>query len=430
VHIKNTRRKTNKMVERSLWIYTLLLVSLTAIAWGTYWVQGSPEITRPLFDSGDHFGDLTDYTGKISHLGEGAAALGNGFPVYNYPAPAAFVYAFFLRGFPSHPVRAFLLVLAIGLLCGSILLWRAASNSPGTIRTNWALAGVIFSTATFGYPLLFAADRGNLEGIVALILGIGLVLFLMQRNYAAAVFIGLAASLKPFPGIFLLLLLRKKLYREFVVGVATTGLSVLLALTALGPTPLAAYRGLRPGFGIYYYVNIAQFLPPTLTRFNHSITDALKAIASSWGTVSALDLYRLLAAGMVLGVAGAVFVLLAIFKVPTVNQMIMLGVAVALFPPISADYTLLALYVPFGAFVIFLMKDVAMEHAEFSRRNILIVLMLFALLFSPATFLGQFAGVSKTLALVCLLLAARRFPMPSLLFGEETQNRPPLSKCS
>ena len=92
-------------------------------------------------------------------------------------------------------------------------------------------------------PPIFTADRGNLEGVIALILGTGLVLFVMGRYYGAAVFIGLAASIKPFPGLFLLLLLRKKLYREFAVGVTAMVCTTLLALTALGPNPIAAYRG-------------------------------------------------------------------------------------------------------------------------------------------------------------------------------------------
>jgi hypothetical protein len=112
-------------------------------------------------------------------------------------------------------------------------------------------------------------------------------------------------------------------------------------------------------------------------------------------------------------------VLFRIFKMPAVNQMIMLGVAMTLIPPSAGEYTLLSLYVPFGAFVIFLMKDVATGRVQFKQQYILIVLTLFALLLTPMTFLGKFTGVTKTLTLLCLLTAAGSLPMPSLLFGEQ-----------
>jgi hypothetical protein len=87
-------------------------------------------IIRPLFDRDDRFGDLTNYSGKIAHLADGGAALGSGFPVFNYPAPAAYVYAFFLRGFPHHSVHAFLAFLLAGLLLWAFLLWKGCAH-PG-----------------------------------------------------------------------------------------------------------------------------------------------------------------------------------------------------------------------------------------------------------------------------------------------------------
>jgi hypothetical protein len=396
-------------------MYALLLASLTSVAWGIYLAQGRPELERPLFESADRFRDMLNYTNKIDHLGDGAAALGRGFPVYNYLAPAAYLYAFFLRGFRGDPICAFLVTLGLGLLGGSAVLWWAGSDDS---KTNWGLAAAILSTAILGSPMMFAADRGNLEGVVQLILGAGLILFAKQRYYGSAVFIGLAASLKPFPAIFLLLLLTNRRYREFATGIAVAVASVLLALTALGPTPIAAYRGLRPGMETYYYVYVANILPPEQTRFGHSITDALKSVANNWAAASTHNMHLLLTLATLLDALVFAFVLLRIFKMPALNRMIMLGVAVTLFPPVAAEYTLLALYVPFGVFVIFLVKDVATGRVYFERRHILILLILFALLFSPMTFLGRDAGVAKTLMLLCLLVCAGSLPMPSLLVAE------------
>jgi hypothetical protein len=312
------------------------------------------------------------------------------------------------------------------------------------------------ATAFFALPPIFTADRGNLEGVIALILGVGLVLFVVRRYYGAAVFIGLAASIKPFPGLFLLLLLAKKRYREFGLAIVVVVITTLLALTALGPNPIAAYRGLQPGVQRYYNDYIMKVPPRDEGRFDHSITDTLKNVTSEWAharenkrtgrteeqqavidaspqTPVAEDLrlpdgmvrsrhyaqiHALFVVGMSIGVVVFAFTMLKFFKLPVVNQMILAGTLLTLLPPSSAEYTLIELYVPFGIFLMFLVRDVATGRVEFSERHMLIVLTLFALLFSPLTFFGRYAGDLQMLLLAGILLAARSYPMPSSIFGE------------
>jgi Glycosyltransferase family 87 len=402
-------------MEWCLGLYGVLLASLTAFAWGIYNLKNYASLERPVFDRVDRFNDLMNYVGKIGHLKDGAAALGAGLPVYNYPAPAAYVYAFLLRGFPHHPVRAYLLILATGLLCGAILLWRAARTIPGT---NWGLIIAIIVTATIGSPMVVTADRANLEGAVGLILGTGLILFAGRRYYLSAVFIGLAASVKPFPVVFFLLLLGKRRYREVVVGLSALACSTLLALAALGPTPFAAYRGLQPGVKYYFDHYVMGVFDDRAARFGHSIMDSSKVVVIDRIGASERNIHALLLASIFLGAVGFAFVLFRLFKLPILNQMILLGVSITLFPPVAPEYTLLHLYVPFGVLLIFLKKDVGTGRTDFKQIYVLLSLVIFALLFSPMSFLGRNAGVSKTLLLLILSVFAATFPMPSSFFDE------------
>jgi hypothetical protein len=70
------QEQQRKMVERSLWIYSLSLAFLTAFAWILYWAKKKPDLLRPLFTGGDRFHDLTNYATKIAHLRDGGVALG------------------------------------------------------------------------------------------------------------------------------------------------------------------------------------------------------------------------------------------------------------------------------------------------------------------------------------------------------------------
>ncbi len=446
-----------RVVIWCLRIYSCLLISLTALAWVVYFANRCAPLNSPLFDRADRFRDLLNYKDKIAHLADGGAALGTGLPVYNYPAPAAYLYAFFLRGFPHHPVRAYLSLLLAGLLCGAILLWRYA-RIPGS--RNWSIAVAIAATVIFGFPMVFTADRGNLEGAVWLIVSAGLVLYIAQRYFGAAILIGLAASIKPFPGLFLLLLIRKKLYRQAFVGLVAAACATIVALTALGPTPIAAYRGLKPGITRYYNKYIMNDIPPNESRFSHSTMDALKIVPHHWlrspkkntlnfaPTTKSNELSQppqsmpagknptgaeqtaftrtshysrmkiILIGSVFLDAFAFAFVLFRLFKLPTVNQIILLSIAVTLFPPVAAEYTLIHLYVPFGLFVIFLAKDVATGHLAAKFSDLLKITVLFALLFSPLTFFGPYAGAVQMLLLVTLLGVVGIYPMPSSIFRE------------
>jgi hypothetical protein len=447
----------NNIVNRYLWIYALLLVAMTGLSWAVYLASGRVEFFRPIFDRADRFRDLTNYSGKIAHLADGGAALGRGLPVYNYPAPAAYVYAFFLRGFPHHSVQVFLALLSAGLLLGAFLLWRTARLRGVKVS---GLTAAIGATVICGSPIAFVADRGNLEGVVGLILGTGLVLFIARRYFGSAIFIGLATSIKPFPGLFFFLLLRKKRYREVAVGFAVAAGSILLALTALGPTPIEAYKGLQPGVNRYYDTYIMTVAPAAERRFEHSIMDGGKSIAQIWMRVSdgrrsghlkdltAASLapppqpvpaqasprpggsskvsrslsyeqtHAIFLASLFLAAGALVFVLLRLYKLPAINQMILLAVAVTLLPPVSAEYTLIHLYVPFGAFLIFLTTDAAGAHVEIKPSAVLTILALFALLFSPLTFFNIFSGDVKLCLLIAMLIVVSRNPMPSSIFKE------------
>jgi uncharacterized membrane protein len=109
---------------------------------------------------------------------------------------------------PGHPIRPYLVFLAICILGFALVTWRAGRAS----RAVWiAAAAAIVTTAVLGYPTWFTADRGNIEGVVWALAAAGLCFLLRARYRTAAVLIGLSASIKPFSILFLLILLGRRL---------------------------------------------------------------------------------------------------------------------------------------------------------------------------------------------------------------------------
>lgn len=433
---KQGTAKPARQATIALLVYTVLMLSVSAVTWLVYlYGPGNhPFEKRPIFGSGNRFHDLADYVGKTAHLYHASAVLGNGVPIFTYPAPAAFVYKALIYSFPGHAVATYLAFLAICSV-GFAILAICACRGDRWLKLSAAAAIVI--TAAFGIPLWYAADLGNLEVVVWAFAGAGLCFLLRARYVTAAVLIGLAAAIKPFPVLLLLLLVRRRKYQPAALGVATAGVVMLAALTALGPNPWAAYQNLKPGAVLYMSQYIMTFRPPEELRFLHSLLDGMKSAAlivkvgdfhphKALGVLDRLRaepggwpvIHTLVRVYPLVAVAGLGLLFAVFYNMPTLNQLTALAVAVTLFPLSASEYTLLNLYVPFGALVVFLTREVAVGKVTLRFRSMLAFAVIYALLFSPLTLLMIYAADAKLLLLIALLVVAARSPMPSSYFGD------------
>ena len=430
-------------VSRALWLYSFLVISVTGACWAFYEFLmrlGGGFDFRPLFSKLYRFGDLTDYCGKMAHLWHGAARLGSGFPVYNYPPVAALAYKVLLYSVPGHPVAPYMTFLAVCTVALGLVAWLAVRQASLGLRI--AAGAAILTTVVLGYPLWIVADRGNVEGVAWALAAAGLCSLLRARYGAAAVLIGLAASVKPFPVLFLLLLVSRRKYKEAAIGVAAFGVAVLGALIFLGPNPWKAYQDLKPGVAIYTERYITNLAPVEEARFEHSLLDGMKsaALTVKMGGIHPNDAIqtvgmlrspaggwrqaRVLARLYPFVICGGLALLFVVFrKQPLLNQLTALGAAVTLFPPSSGDYTLLHLYVPFGALLVFLVREVATGKATMRRGSLLAFATVYALLFSPGSLLRIYAGDEKLLLLLALLVITARTPMCSAYFGDGADGR-------
>jgi hypothetical protein len=110
------------------------------------------------------------------------------------------------------------------------------------------------------------------------------------------------------------------------------------------------------------------------------------------------------------------------WRKPVLNQLFAVVLLILLLPPISADYTLTDIYLPWGVFMIFLIRDVGRGRVDFSLNKCLWILLPITVLVTPQSYLtiagGGFAGQVKALALMLLLFVIARVDMPCSLFNE------------
>ncbi len=208
---------------------------------------------------------------------------------------------------------------------------------------------LIFSLLS--YPVLFALSRGNYELIVFIFVAL-FVYFYEKNNITISIlFLSLAIAMKPFPGIFLILFLSDRKYKE----------AVYAALLATLIT-IASYASFHEGF----LVNVKLHLV-TLHMYNNDYAIANAGLAygnSLFGTIKILIAYlyprsfneivtslfsSYTTATLIM--FGLISTYLIILEKEYWKKIALLVFCMNLFPHVSADYKLIHLFIPLFLFI-------------------------------------------------------------------------------
>ena len=183
-------------------------------------------------------------------------------------------------------------------------------------------------------------------------------------------------------------------------------------LPALGPGVFAAYRGLQPGLLLYTHDYLRTFRSPFEQEYSHGVLDALKALYEKqiWFRfhTGPLTFTGMVTPPTFLALYGTVALLLAalmIFRLrrlPMLNQVLGVCIALTLLPPSAADYTLCSLYLPALLSGYFLCTEVRSCRACWTWPHMLLLLLPLAALLSPLNVFGFWTSPSRLLLLLIL----------------------------
>ena len=301
---------------------------------------------------------------------------------------------------------------------------RKVSKTPA-VGAGWINA-TLFITALCSYPFLFLIDRGNVEGVVWVFAFLAIAFFAGKHFLASALFLAAAVCIKPFPALLFFIFLRKGRYKEIAAALVAFGAVNLIALKALGPTVGIAFDGLERGVRTYQSAYITSFRSMEI-GFDHSLFACVKQlIRLSLGWPSSETLHGVLSTTYILWIPVACLILVTcgfyFWNRPVLNQLFAIVLLILLLSPSSGDYTLVHLYLPWGVFMVFLIRDVGSGKVPLSLANCLWILIPCAVLMTPQSYLtlagGGFAGQFKAVVMVLLLIVVARIDMPSTLFNE------------
>ena len=395
---------------RRFWLWSAVVFGLTVLVGYVKYRVGYTAVNyNPLGDP--LFGDLMEYPGTYQWLHTAAfffnvTARPVPYPLYSpvaYPPFAAMVMAGLYSA--ASPVLRYLEVTAVWL---AVAVWgvrRALMRVGigGVTATLFPLTLVAIS-----FPIARLVHEGNVELALWVLTAAGVWAYLREYDDAAAVLWGLAAAMKLYPVILLVLLLPRRKWRAFAVGVAAFVAATALALWWLGPTMGVAWRGsIHNVFG-YQGIRASEWSLRELAA-NHSVYGLVKLAAMMTGVPLARLTLPYYACGAV-AMGWAFFGRL--WRMPVANQLLAVTAFMVMFPPVAYFHTLVHLYAPL---LVLLFVAIRAERAGVQVRGLKLTVMLFVPLFAAFTLflfprVFVFDGLVQVALLVALFGCAVRFP--------------------
>jgi hypothetical protein len=341
---------------------------------------------------------------------------------YPYPVPSIYAFLFFIRLFPGPLVAYLVFALLSVYLATCCLSWRVKALSPGHLPQ-----GAIWSTLLLAYPLAFLLDRGNIEAVIWVFVLLGIVAYTRNNIYTSAILWAVAASMKIFPCLLFAMFLARRKYRAFGFAIGATATFTLLALAGVGPTirQAASNSSRSTSWLLNNYILIRYLL-----QFDHSLFSAIKqsihVYVEKFGgnegqaTLQAMHIYSI-----VVPLGTALLWWFRLRRMPLLNQFMAYLTMCILLPYVSNEYTLIYVYLIWGAFLLFLLEDVATGKVAVPATAIHIILVTCGCLFAPLGYLKRPSGLElggpiKALVLLTLLVTVLLVPMPSSLFADLT----------
>jgi len=228
-------------------------------------------------------------------------------------------------------------------------------------------------------------------------------------------------SFKIFPFVFLGLLFSARKYRALLWGLVVCAVTTFASNWIFGPTASLAAAGLSKGLQ-WYKLHYILEIHPAETGFDHSLFELIKL--ATFPGIAAEHAHYLPILNWYMGIAATVGVVLffrKICRLPRANQILALTVASLLFPPISADYRLIHLYIPWGALVLI---SIPMRDRQ-QLRGLAFSFACLAFLMAPESFFAihgvKFAGQLKAIVLFVLFLVSITCPFEEQAYEGEVE---------
>jgi hypothetical protein len=304
---------------------------------GMYQGVGFPYNTF-LFDPTDRFNDLFNSFHIAGNFDPYVQKVGYDPAVY---FPFAYTLLCSINFFQSQNFFPALIIIlslfAVFLIAGNYLALVNLNMSKANLYKN------IFILSFLSYPFLFVVDRANIECILFIFLAGFLYFFLEKKYFKSALLLSLAVAMKGYPGLFWLLFIKERKFKELAVSVAFSAIITIGSLLLFRGTLQSNISGLLTGLN--YIVHNSR------VNYGSSLCGAIKSFllinSFHFSSVALDNIFGLFSM--------VIFLLLSfyvIFKEKELwKQTAIIAIGMLLFMQVSSDYKLIILFIPFWLFL-------------------------------------------------------------------------------
>lgn len=228
----------------------------------------------------------------------------------------------------------------------SFFMYVNYSNLHTSIKEQTIKNVFVFSFLT--YPFLFVVDRANIEVFVFIFLYLFIYFYRTQKTIISIIFLSFAISMKLFPGVFVVLLLSDKKYKE---AIYTILLVIIITMSGYLSYDGNVIENIKNHMTTLNWYSKAYSIGNEGLYFGHSLWGVVKlmiigsgikctpALATQMYSISVLILFAFI----------SVYI---IFKEKIFWKKIALLVfAMNLFPFVSGDYKLIHIFLPLFLFI-------------------------------------------------------------------------------
>jgi len=368
------------------------------------------QLTYPLntflFNPADRFNDFFSMLKVCS--GNNPYGVGNASGSSYFPVANSIMFILGLAG--NSYISLVILYVMFTLVLG--LFIKTMFGKKLTFENIPAFIIITFTT----YPFLFNLDRGNIDMVVFMFL-VGFFYFHDKgKPLLSILLLALAISMKLYPAVFLILLLKDKKYKEIAAVIAISVLLTLGALLSFTGTiteniqallrnlgsfnqDFNSFYGLQHNLSLYGVIRVVTFI--FMTLIHGEVIHGVFRDAIPWYSMAVLVLFF------------GICIYILFFENRKWKNVTMLTIVMLIFPNVSFDYRLIFLFVPLVYFI--------REGIDSKFRNL--YLLLFSLLLVPHNYIYLYWDISTGVLIYPTLMVM----IIGLIFYERIRMKNPLT---
>lgn len=211
-------------------------------------------------------------------------------------------------------------------------------------RTPFFLKVFVVSVFSFlSYPFIFLADRGNVDGLIFIILYFFLHYYKKKQAIISSILLAIAIAWKIVPAVFIVLFIADKRYKEGIISIVTAIILTIFSLSIFqGGMINNAVRWLN-NLDLY---NKIYAIGNEGLYFGHSLFGLMKTVMSyfylnDFKIISQMSTIYLIC---IITVFIAVVLHIIFLEKEFWKKVILLVISMCLLPPISGDYKLILFF--------------------------------------------------------------------------------------